>query len=75
MPINYRCRHCKMEIGTLSVDPHRVMDQLQQEEFGEIQDYIETDERGNIVVYCICEHCESSLQKFPNYFALRSWLQ
>lgn len=74
MPIRYRCRHCQVEIGTLPFDASQTP-RLHQFEIGEIDDYIEQNEQGETTVHSICEQCEESLRQFPNYHALKRWLQ
>lgn len=75
MPVRYRCRHCETEIGTLPFDADETIRKLHQFEVGEVDDYIEKDERGQTIVHCICEHCEDSLRQFPDYYSLKNWLQ
>lgn len=75
MPVRYRCRHCETEIGTLPFDADETIRKLHQFEVGEVDDYVEKDERGHTTVHCICEHCEDSLRQFPDYLALKKWLQ
>ena len=76
MPIRYKCRHCETEVGQLPFDS---IDQefLNKHEIKpeEQHIYIENQEEGNFVVRCICEECQHSLQKFPNYYALKKWIQ
>lgn len=75
MSVHYRCRHCETEIGTLPFDAEDTIRKLQLFEVGEVDDYIEKDQEGNTTVHCICEHCEDSLRQFPDYYALKKWLQ
>lgn len=75
MPVRYRCRHCEVEIGTLPFDADETIRKLHQFEIGEIDDYIVKNERGETTVHSICEHCEESLRQFPDYYALKRWLQ
>lgn len=75
MPVRYRCRHCETEIGTLPFDADETIRKLHQFEVGEVDDYVEKDEQGHTTVHCICEHCEDSLRQFPDYLALKKWLQ
>ncbi|RUL49143.1 MULTISPECIES: anti-sigma-F factor Fin [Lysinibacillus] len=75
MPVRYRCRHCETEIGTLPFDADETIKKMHLFEIGEIDDYIEKDEHGDTTVHCICEHCEDSLRQFPDYYALKNWLQ
>ena len=75
MAVRYRCRHCDVEMGTLPFNTDETIRKLHQLEIGEIDDYIEKNERGEMTVHSICEHCESSLRQFPDYYALKKWLQ
>lgn len=75
MTIRYRCRHCETEMGTLPFDGEETVRKLHQFEIGEVDDYIEKNKEGDTIVHSICEHCEDSLRQFPNYYALKQWLQ
>lgn len=75
MPIKYCCRYCQVELGTLPFDADGMITKLHQFEIGEIDDYIEKNEQGETTVHSICEQCEQSLRQFPNYYALKRWLQ
>lgn len=75
MPVRYLCRHCKVEIGTLPFEAEETIKKLHLFEIGEIDDYLEKNERGETTVHSICEHCEDSLRQFPDYYALKKWLQ
>ncbi|MFF2755665.1 anti-sigma-F factor Fin [Psychrobacillus sp. NPDC058041] len=76
MTIRYKCRHCETEIGQLPLDS--IDEQFLQKNniTPEEQDlYIMHGVEGDYTVQCICEDCQSSLQKFPNYYALKKWIQ
>jgi len=76
MPIRYKCRHCETEIGQLPFD--RIDDQfLHKHELTQEDQhiYIKNGAEGDYTVQCICEECQDSLQKFPNYYALKKWIQ
>ena len=75
MPVRYLCRHCKVEIGTLPFEAEETIKKIHLFEIGEIDDYLEKNERGETTVHSICEHCEDSLRQFPDYYALKKWLQ
>ena len=75
MPVRYLCRHCKVEIGTLPFEAEETIKKLHLFEIGEIDDYLEKNERGETTIHSICEHCEDSLRQFPDYYALKKWLQ
>ena len=59
----------------LPFDAEETIRKLHLFEIGEIDDYIEKDARGETIVHSICEHCEDSLRQFPDYHALKNWLQ
>ncbi|MEI4771513.1 anti-sigma-F factor Fin [Psychrobacillus sp. FJAT-51614] len=76
MTIRYKCRHCETEIGQLpldSIDEHFLKKNDITHEEKDL--YIELGNEGEYTVQCICEECQSSLQKFPNYYALKKWIQ
>ena len=75
MPIRYRCRHCKVEMGSLPFDAEKTIHKLHLFEIGEMDDFVEKNARGETIVHSICEHCEQSLRQFPDYYALKKWLQ
>lgn len=76
MPIRYKCRHCETEIGQLPFDSIDSQFLLKHEIKPDEQHiYIENGADGDYTVQCICEECQSSLQKFPNYYALKKWIQ
>lgn len=70
MAFHYYCRHCSTKIGTLDADAihisqlgfHMLTDKERQE-------MIHYDSSGDIIVKCICEDCQESLEKNPNYYA------
>jgi hypothetical protein len=68
--IHYYCRHCKTKIGTLDADKadaKRLGFHLLTEE--ERMEMIRYDPSGNVIVRCICEDCQESLQRNPNFYA------
>ena len=75
MTVRYRCRHCDTEIGTLPFDGDEAIRKLHLFEVGEIDDYIDKNSQGETIVHSICEHCEESLRQYPDYYALKNWLQ
>lgn len=68
MAIHYHCRHCGVSIGTLdqlSVHSERLgLHKLSDEERLDMVSY---DEQGNINVTSICEDCQETLQRNPEY--------
>lgn len=76
MPIRYKCRHCETEIGQLPLDSIDDLFLQQNDITPEEQDiYIKHGAEGDYTVQCICEECQNSLQQFPNYYALKKWIQ
>ena len=75
MTVRYRCRHCKAVLGTLPIETEEAIQKLHQFEVGEIEEFIERQPNGETTVHCICEQCEASMRQFPNYYALKNWLQ
>lgn len=75
MAIHYRCRHCETEVGLLPFDSEESVRKLHQLNEAEAEQYIHKDHNGDTTVDCICEHCEESLKQFPDYYALKKWLQ
>lgn len=69
MAIHYHCRHCGVKLGTIDshvVETERLgFDKLNDEER---QDMISYDGIGNLNIKSICEDCQESLQKNPEYY-------
>ncbi|MFD1926710.1 anti-sigma-F factor Fin [Sporosarcina siberiensis] len=76
MAIRYKCRHCDTEIGSLPFESAKeTLQMLQRMDETEEERFLTYEKGGAVTVRCICEHCEQSLEKFPNYYTLRKWLQ
>lgn len=68
MAIHYYCRHCGMKMGTINqlsiytekLGLHKLNDQ-------ERQDMIHYDPNGDINITSICEDCQESLERNPDY--------
>ena len=77
MNIRYACRHCKTEVGSIPFgSAGEIIQELQQAEKEEQHEhFLEYNEDGSLTVRCICEQCEQSLMMFPDYYALKKWLQ
>lgn len=74
MDIRYSCRHCNTEVGSIPfASAEEVVQQLKNREDSE--HFLEYDKDGSMTVRCICEECEKSLKTFPDYYALKKWLQ
>ena len=76
MAIRYTCRHCETEIGTLPFESVKeTVLLLQKIDKGEVEHFLTYEKDGELTVRCICEQCEQSLQRFPDYYTLNKWLQ
>ncbi|HJF32873.1 MAG TPA: anti-sigma-F factor Fin family protein [Sporosarcina psychrophila] len=76
MAIRYTCRHCETEIGILPFESVKeTVLLLQQIDEGEAEQFLTYEKDGALTVRCICEQCEQSLQRFPDYYTLNKWLQ
>lgn len=77
MAIRYHCRHCETEIGSLPFESAEVvlnlLEKLNDDKGSE--QFLTREKDGEFIVRCICEQCEQSLQKFPNYYSLKKWIQ
>ncbi|UII56012.1 anti-sigma-F factor Fin family protein [Cytobacillus spongiae] len=68
MAIHYHCRHCGVKIGTIDnmsvytekLGLHKLTDE-------ERQDMISYDSTGSLQIKAICEDCQESLQRNPDY--------
>ena len=75
MTIRYLCRYCEVEIGSLPFKDEEAVKKLHLFEVGEIDDYVGKNAEGDTIVQSICEHCEQSVKQYPDYYALKKWLQ
>ncbi len=76
MAIRYTCRHCETEIGTLPFESAKeTILLLQKMDEGEEERFLTYEKNGELTVRCICEQCEQSLLRFPDYYTLNKWLQ
>ncbi|MFJ7936804.1 anti-sigma-F factor Fin [Sporosarcina sp. NPDC096371] len=76
MAIRYTCRHCETEIGTLPFESVKeTILQLQKTDEGQEDQFLTYEKDGDLTVRCICEQCEQSLLRFPDYYTLNKWLQ
>ncbi|MBG9447908.1 hypothetical protein ABE67_00615 [Cytobacillus firmus] len=68
MAIHYHCRHCGTKIGSIEnssvyseqLGIHKLNDQERQE-------MISYDQSGDMHVRAICEDCQESLERNPDY--------
>lgn len=69
MAIQYYCRHCGVHLGKIdatSVETNRLGFQLLSDE--ERLNMITYKETGDVIVKAICEDCQESLVKNPDYY-------
>ena len=70
MAMNYHCRHCGTMIGSIdhidvqseTLGFHKLTDE-------ERRDMINYESNGDILIKSICEYCQESLERNPNYHA------
>lgn len=76
MSIVYKCRHCGHVIGKLNqeiVSTTRLgLDELSSEEKKEM---IQHQNNGDVYIQTICESCEESLGRHPQYHELDFFIQ
>jgi len=69
MAIHYHCRHCGVKLGTLdqySVETEQLgFHKLNDEER---QDMISYNDNGDLQIKSICEDCQESFEKNPEYY-------
>lgn len=69
MAIKYHCRHCGVQIGTIdniSIQSERLgIDKLTDEERIDMVSY---DSSGDVNIKSICEDCQESLLRNPEYY-------
>lgn len=75
--IHYHCRHCETEVGSLPFESAKEALSLirEMDEHEKDEQFLTYQKDGALVVYCICEQCEQALKQFPDYYALKKWLQ
>lgn len=76
MSIVYKCRHCGHVIGEIEqtiLDSTTLgWDQLSVEEKKEMIHYLSN---GDVHIQSICESCEESLSRYPEYHELDFFIQ
>ncbi|CAM3255337.1 anti-sigma-F factor Fin [Filibacter tadaridae] len=76
MSIRYTCRHCEVEMGKIPFESVKeTVLLLQKIDTGEEERFLTYEKDGALTVRSICEQCEQSLQRFPDYYTLNKWLQ
>jgi hypothetical protein len=69
MAIHYHCRHCGIKLGTIDqtfVEAERLGFNTLNDE--ERQDIITYNHNGDLNVKSICEDCQESFNKNPEYY-------
>lgn len=76
MAIHYHCRHCGTKIGSIEKTPvyseSLGLDKLTEQERMEMVTY---DASGDIFITSICEDCQESLERNPDYHQLDFLIQ
>lgn len=76
MDINYVCRHCDVEVGSLKQNDYSLdvlgFHQLTAEER---QSMLEYKQDGTIEVKTICEDCHEAMERSPSYHELDTFIQ
>jgi len=76
MSIDYKCRHCEHVIGQLDreniTESQLGINELSTDDKKEMIQY---QSNGDIHIQTICENCEDSLGKHPQYHELDYFLQ
>ncbi|MFD2681342.1 anti-sigma-F factor Fin [Bacillus seohaeanensis] len=71
MTIHYNCRHCGVSVGSLqqtSVQSEKLgINKLTEEERLNMVNY---QDNGDIHIKTICEDCQESLERNPDYHSL-----
>jgi hypothetical protein len=71
MTIHYHCRHCGVNVGSLqqaSVQSEKLgINKLTEEERLNMVNY---QDNGDIHIKTICEDCQESLERNPDYHSL-----
>ncbi|MTT32988.1 DUF2757 family protein [Terrilactibacillus sp. BCM23-1] len=76
MNIIYKCRHCGAKIGSIRSD------HIEESTLGfdhltdhERQEMIQSNQEGQIQVMAICEDCQETLDKYPEYHQWETFIQ
>jgi hypothetical protein len=76
MAINYVCRHCNHQVGSLERQAASAQqlgfDHLNESERLEMIDY---QANGDMTVKTICEDCQEALQRNPQFHELETFIQ
>lgn len=68
MAIHYFCRHCGYKVGSLSqVSLHSEQVGLHKLSDEDRMDMVSYEENGDIHIKTICEDCQESLSRNPDY--------
>ncbi|MFC7787254.1 MULTISPECIES: anti-sigma-F factor Fin family protein [unclassified Rossellomorea] len=76
MAIHYQCRHCGTNVGTLSnVSVHSEQLGIHTLSEEERLHMVQYRDNGDIQVKTICEDCQESLERNPDYHQLDHIIQ
>ncbi|KSU57829.1 peptide ABC transporter permease [[Bacillus] enclensis] len=71
MAIHYHCRHCGTNVGTISnMSVHSEQLGIHKLTEEERLNMVQYQDNGDIHVRTICEDCQESLQRNPDYHQL-----
>ena len=76
MSIHYNCRHCGNSVGTL--DNHSVNSEklgIHKLSNEERQSMVSYTNDGHVQIQTICEDCQESLERNPDYHELDQFIQ
>lgn len=75
LAVHYHCRHCRSEIGTIDsplMDAERLgLHTLSAEERRNMISYTQ----GHVHIQTICEDCQESLKRNPDFHELDQFIQ
>ena len=76
MAIHYHCRHCSYKVGTIENSTVYAetlgFHQLSADERKEMINY---QQNGDIHVQTICEDCQETLDRYPEFHEYESFIQ
>lgn len=68
MAIHYNCRHCGVNMGSIeNMSMHTEKLGFHKLTDDERMDMVSYDQTGNVHIKSICEDCQESLQRNPDY--------
>jgi hypothetical protein len=75
MSVNYVCRHCRMQIGTIEHEVGETQLGLQSLTAEERKDIITYDQNGDLTLKVVCDYCKEALENNPELTLCASPLQ